>query len=124
MSDINQMFSRQRRYLYLLLSVYVLGYGFTSYKPVFAGLLLGTGFSLMILLLLVKRSNSFDKAIAQGKKVQSLGSLSRMATAALAIMIALKYEDQFHTVSVVVGLMTTYVVIIIDYFFQAFLKRK
>lgn len=124
MSDINQMFHRQRRYMYLLLAVYVLGWGFTSYKSIFAGLILGTVFSFMILLLLAKRAQSFDKAVSQGKKVRSLGSLSRLAMAAIATMIALKYEDSFHIVSVVVGLMTTYVVIIIDYFFQTFLQRK
>jgi ATP synthase protein I len=124
MSDINQMFSRQRRYTYLLLAVYVLGYGFTSYKPIFAGLILGTSFSFMILLLLAKKANSFDKAVSEGKKVRSLGSISRLAVAAIAAMIALEYKDMFHIVSVVVGLMTTYVVIIIDYFFQTFLKRK
>lgn len=124
MSEINQMFHRQRRYMYLLLAVYVLGWGFTSYKSIFAGLILGTIFSFMILLLLAKRAQSFDRAVSQGKKVRSLGSLSRMATAAIATMIALKYEESFHIVSVVAGLMTTYVVIIIDYFFQTFLQRK
>lgn len=124
MSEINQMFHRQRRYMYVLLAVYVLGWGFTSYKSIFAGLALGTVFSFMILLLLAKRAQSFDKAVSQGKKVRSLGSVSRLATAAIAAMIALEYEDQFHMASVVVGLMTTYVVIIIDYFIQSFLQHK
>ncbi|WP_442596902.1 ATP synthase subunit I [Neobacillus sp. D3-1R] len=124
MSDLNQLFQRQRRYMFLLLAVYVLGWGFTSYQSIFAGLILGTVFSFMILLLLARRAQSFDKAVTQGKKVRSLGSLSRLATAAIAIMIALKYENYFHTVSVVVGLMTTYVVIIIDYFLLTFLQRK
>lgn len=124
MSDINQMFHRQRRYMYLLLAVYFLGWGFTSYQSIFAGLILGTVFSFMILLLLARRAESFDKAVSQGKKVRSLGSISRLAIAAIAAMIALKYEDHFHIVGVVVGLMTTYVVIIIDYFLQTFLQRK
>ena len=124
MIELNQMFHRQRRYMYVLLAVYVLGWGFTSYKSIFAGLALGTVFSFMILLLLAKKAQSFDKAVSQGKKVRSLGSLSRMATAAIAIMIALEYEGNFHTASVVVGLMTTYVVIIIDYFIQSLLQHK
>lgn len=124
MSEINQMFQRQRRYMYVLLAVYVLGWGFTSYKSIFAGLALGTVFSFMILLLLARRSQSFDKAVAKGEKVRSLGSLSRLATAAIAAMIALEYEEQFHMASVVAGLMTTYVVIIIDYFIQSFSQHK
>lgn len=124
MSEINQMFHRQRRYMYVLLAVYVLGWGFTSFKSIFAGLALGTAFSFMILLLLAKRAQSFDKAVSQGKKVRSLGSVSRLATAAIAAMIALEYEDQFNMASMVVGLMTTYVVIIIDYFIQSFLQHK
>ena len=50
--------------------------------------------------------------------MRSLGSLTRMAVGALAAVIALRYPEEFHMVSVVMGLMTVYLVIMIDYFIQ------
>lgn len=124
MSEIYVIFLRQRKYLFFLLSIYVLGWGFTQYKTVFLGLALGTSLSLFNLWLLVRRTNSFGDSVVQGEKVRSLGTLSRMATAVLAVIIAIKYPDNFHLISVVIGLMTSYIVIMIDYFFQKFLLHK
>lgn len=47
-----------------------------------------------------------------------------MATAVFAVMIALEYPDKLHLISVVFGLMTSYIVIMIDYFLQSFQLRK
>ncbi|WP_316570567.1 ATP synthase subunit I [Neobacillus sp. YIM B06451] len=123
MSDLRAIYFRVRRYLYFLLSLYVLGWGFTAHKSIFAGLVLGTACSLFNLWLMVRKTDKFGDAVMKGKKVRSLGSFNRMATAALAAIIALKYPDQFHLISVVVGLMTSYIVIMIDFFKQAFLRK-
>lgn len=119
MPEFREMFNRQRKWIFYLLSIYVLGWGFTSYKTIFLGLIFGTVFSYLNLWLLVRKTESFDKAISMGKKVRSLGSLSRMATAGIAVAIALRYPDYFHIISVVIGLMTSYIVIMIDYFYHA-----
>ena len=37
-----------------------------------------------------------------------------MATAVFAVMIAMEYPDYIHLISVVIGLMTAYIVIMID----------
>ncbi|MDF0726613.1 ATP synthase subunit I [Cytobacillus sp. S13-E01] len=118
MEDFQKMFTRYRKYIFSLLSIYVLGFGFTEYQPVFLGLILGTVISLYNLFVMVRKSKRFDKAFEEGKKVGSLGTLSRMASAGLAVVIALQYPDQIHLVSVVLGLMTSYIVIMIDFFFQ------
>lgn len=120
MSDMKAMYTRQRKYIFYLMSLYVLGWGFTEYKSIFLGLVLGTALSLFNLWLMVRKTDKFGEAVLQGKKVRSLGSFSRMATAALAVIIALKYPDSFHLISVVLGLMTIYVVIMIDFFLQSF----
>jgi ATP synthase protein I len=120
MSDMKAMYARQRKYIFYLMALYVLGWGFTEYKSIFLGLVLGTALSLFNLWLLVRKTDKFGESVLQGKKVRSLGSFSRMATAALAIIIALKYPDSFHLISVVLGLMTIYVVIMIDFFLQSF----
>ncbi|MEW8987750.1 MAG: ATP synthase subunit I [Bacillus sp. (in: firmicutes)] len=124
MSDIKSMYIRQRKYMFFLMALYVLGWGFTTYQSVFLGLTLGTALSLFNLWLMVRKTDKFGEAILQGKKVRSLGSFSRMATAALAVMIALKYPESFHLVSVVLGLMTSYIVIMIDFFLQSFHSHK
>ena len=124
MPEFRVMFNRQRKWIFYLLSMYVLGWGFTSYKMTFLGLILGTSFGLINLWLLVRKTESFDKAISNGKKVRSLGSLSRMAMAGIAVVIALRYPGYFQIVPVVIGLMTSYVVIMIDYFYHALHVHK
>ncbi|MDR6999365.1 ATP synthase subunit I [Neobacillus niacini] len=126
MLDFREMFNRQRKWNLYLLSIFVLGWGFTSYKTVFLGLILGTCFSFLNIWLLTKKTEKFEKAFDKGKKMKSLGSLQRMATAAIAVIIAMRWPNYFHVVSVVMGLMTSYIVIMIDYFYHAlhFHKRK
>ncbi|SFB03797.1 MULTISPECIES: ATP synthase subunit I [unclassified Bacillus (in: firmicutes)] len=124
MPEIRAMYLRQRKLIFTLLSIYVLGWGFTSYQSIFLGLILGTSFSLLMLWQLVRKSQKFDTDVSNGKKVKSLGSLSRMATAAIAVIIALKYPDKIHIASLVLGLMTSYIVIMIDFFVQTFRKSK
>lgn len=124
MPEFKIMYIRQRKYMFILLSLYVLGWGFTSYQTVFLGLLLGTSLSLYNLWLIIRRIDRFGEAATKGRKVKSLGTASRMASAALAAMIALKYPEKIHLISVVFGLMTAYFVIIIDYILQAFHLRK
>jgi ATP synthase protein I len=124
MSELSAGFTRQRKYIFTLLSIYVLGWGFTSYQSIFLGLILGTSMSLYSLWLMVRKANQFGEALEKGERVRSLGMVSRMAIAALAVLIATEYPDKFHLVSVVLGLMTSYIVIMIDYFIQSFQLRK
>jgi ATP synthase protein I len=118
MEELQRMFTRQRKYIFYLLSVYTLGWGFTEYKTVFLSLILGTVISLYSLWTLVRKANMFGQAVVEGKKVRSLGTLSRMAAAGLAVLIVVRYPHQFSIVPVVLGLMTSYFVIIIDYLLQ------
>lgn len=124
MPEFKTMYIRQRKYMFLLLSIFVLGWGFTSYQAIFLGLILGTSLSLFNLWLIMRRVERFGEAAAKGQKVTSLGTVSRMASAVLVVMIALKYPDKVHLISAVIGLMTAYFVIMIDYFLQAFKLRK
>lgn len=122
--DIRTIFNRLRRHIFFLLAFYVLLWGFTPYKAVFLGLTLGTSLSLFNMWLLVKRMDRFSSAIDEGKPLRSLGTVSRMATAVLAVLIALKFPEHLNIYSVIVGLMTSYIVIMIDFFVQTFNSRK
>jgi ATP synthase protein I len=124
MPDFRVMFNRQRKWIFYLLSIYVLGWGFTPYQTIFLGLILGTCFSYLNLWILVRKTESFDKKVSAGKKPKSLGSLSRMAVAGIAALIALRYPEQFDIISLVIGLMTSYIVIMIDYFYHALHVNK
>lgn len=122
MPEIHVMFSRQRRWMFFLLSIYVLGWGFTSYQSIFLGLIFGTCLSLFNLWLMVRKTVKFGESIEQGRKVRGLGSFSRFATAALAVVVSMRYPEQLHLISVVIGLMTAYIVIMIDFFTQHLYK--
>lgn len=114
MDDLQQLFNRHRKYILYLLAIFVLGWGFTERQSIFMGLILGTVISLFNLWTMVLRTQKFGEAVLEGKKVRSLGTLSRMAAAVLAVLIAVKYPKTFHLISVVIGLMTSYIVIMID----------
>ncbi|MFT8320434.1 MAG: ATP synthase subunit I [Bacillus sp. (in: firmicutes)] len=115
MLEIRLMLSRQKKYISVLLSLYLIGWALTPFQPVFLGLIIGTGLSFFNMFLLVRRMGKFSKAIDEGKKSASLGMLSRMATAILGVAIAMEYPEHVHLISVVIGLMTSYVVIMIDF---------
>lgn len=122
MLELEKMFNRQLKYMLYLMGIYVLGVGITPYDSVFQGLLLGTAFSLFIFWSMVKKTKSSLKRLRKVRK-RSLGSLTRMSVAGLAAIIALRYPYEFQVVCVVVGLMTVYFVIMIDYFMQN-IRRK
>ncbi|EDL62946.1 ATP synthase subunit I [Bacillus sp. SG-1] len=124
MPEIQQMFIRHRKYIFSLLSIYVLGWGFTEYQSIFLGLILGTGISLFNHWVMVKRTVKFGDKVVAGEKVRSLGTFSRMAGAAFAVIVAMEYPDTFHLLSVVIGLMTSYLVIMIDYLIQQLQLHK
>ncbi|WP_226527956.1 ATP synthase subunit I [Metabacillus niabensis] len=118
MSDMQLMFQRYRKYIFYLLALYVLGWGFTKYQSVFLGLLLGTCITLYNLWIMVRKHKQFGRALDEGRKAGSLGTTSRMAAAGVAVFFALKFPEYFDLISVIIGLMTMYIVIMIDYVIQ------
>src|SRR5699024_1365022 len=114
MSNYKRMTIRQRKWMIYLLAILVLGIGFTPYTQVFSGLLLGAVASFYNLWLLQKKIADFTEAIVK-KQRSGIGTISRFATAALAIMIAIYFEEHFHLLAVVIGLMTSYVIVMLDF---------
>lgn len=116
MSQYENMTVRQRKWMFYLLAILVLGAGFTSYQSIFLGLLLGSAVSLYNLWLLQRKINSFAESVEKKQSGTGLGGISRLAAAALAVIIALRFEEHFHIIAVLIGLMTSYLVIMIDFF--------
>ncbi|KKI89699.1 ATP synthase I [Bacillus sp. SA1-12] len=118
MNDVHLMYRRYRSYIFYLLSFYVLGWGLTDYQSVFLGLILGTSISLYHLWIMVRKNVQFGRALKENRRIRSLGTSSRFATAAIATLITLKFPEMFHLVSLIIGIMTIYIVIMIDYVIQ------
>ncbi|AUJ24049.1 MULTISPECIES: ATP synthase subunit I [Virgibacillus] len=115
MSEYKIMVARQRKWMLYLLAIFVIGAGFTPYVQIFLGLLLGTSISFYNLYLLQKKVDLFGEAVTSNQKVKTLGTLSRMTAAILAILIAIRFDAYFHIIAVIIGLMTSYPVIMIDF---------
>ncbi|MEN2465331.1 ATP synthase subunit I [Ornithinibacillus sp. FSL M8-0202] len=115
MTNIEIQYARQRKWMFYLLAILVLGAGFTPYLRIFLGLLLGSAISFYNLYLLQKKTIEFTEAVAKKQKTRGLGTISRFAAAALAVIIALRYEEYFNMIAVIIGLMTSYLVIMIDF---------
>lgn len=118
MNELQQHWRRHKSYILYLLAVYVLGWGFSSYEKIFLSLIIGTIVGLFNTWTLIRRVERLGRAVILGRRVVSLGMLSRMAAATLGAIFALRYPEHLSIVWIVVGLMTSYVVIMIDFFFQ------
>lgn len=115
MFEYERMAARQRKWMYYLLAILLLGAGFTPYLTTFLGLLLGSTVSFYNLWLLQKKIADFTTAVAKKHPVKGLGTVSRFAAAALVIIIALRYVEYFDVIAVLIGLMTSYLVIMLDF---------
>lgn len=114
MEALQEIHHRQRRLVFLFLSIFVLGWGFTEWKTVFAGLILGALFGLYNFWLLVRKARQYDEAIKQGKKRASLGSALRFASGIAAAAIALAMPEQFDLSSTVIGFTLPYIFLLIE----------
>ncbi|WP_270180380.1 ATP synthase subunit I [Alkalihalobacillus sp. CinArs1] len=118
MTEYKQHFRRYLQYTLYLLAIFVLGWGVTSSKALFLGLILGTIFSIYNLFNMFRKINRLGQAAEEGKKAKSLGFLTRLAVAGLAVAIATRYPELFNLLGVVIGLMVTYIIILIDSILQ------
>jgi ATP synthase protein I len=121
MPEVLQQNSTYIKYYLYIISLFVLGYGVTDYKTIFAGLILGTIVSWLNHWILKKRIERLTKRIVEnvenGKKMKknnSLGTLLRFSTVAIAVFITIEQSQDINVIALVIGLMTNPFVIIID----------
>lgn len=114
MTEYRKIVIRQRKWMLYLLAVIVLGAGFSPYPRFFNGLVLGTAFSFYHLWILHRNMERFGAMIINQGKRTGTGTFIRLGGAALAALIALRYEEYFHIVGVAIGLCTAYIVVFID----------
>ncbi|TCT26403.1 ATP synthase protein I [Melghiribacillus thermohalophilus] len=110
------MVNWQRKYMLYLLAVMFFCWAlFPDYRQVLSGLILGSSFSFFNLWLLQRKINLIGYAAEKQQTVRAMGTFSRMAAAILAVMIALRFPQYFHLLFVIIGLTTSYVVIVFSY---------
>ncbi|MFS0750293.1 ATP synthase subunit I [Oceanobacillus sp. 1P07AA] len=115
MSNYDKMITRQRQWMFYLLAVLVLCAGFLPYPRVFFGLILGSIISLYNLWLLQSKTAKLGETVAAGGKARGgLGTFTRMAAAVLGVLIAMRFEEHFHVMAVIIGILSSYFVIALD----------
>lgn len=114
MENLRQIHNRQKRALFFLLALLALGWGFSPWPSVFAGLILGVLFGLYNFWILTRRMERFDRAMAEGKKAPSLGSGLRFASGIAAAAIAVSLPETFNLIATVIGLMIPYLFLLAE----------
>ncbi|KXH83980.1 ATP synthase subunit I [Sporosarcina sp. HYO08] len=114
MQTLQEVHNRQRKALFFLLALFVIGWGFTNFQTVFAGLILGSLFGLYNFWILVRRMERFDQKVTEGKRGVSLGTGMRFASGVAAAAIAIGLPKYFDLNSTVVGVMVPYILLLAD----------
>ncbi len=114
MLDLHHIFAMQKKALFFLLAVCALGWGFSPYESIFAGIALGAFFGTYNFWILVRRMEKFDRSISEGKKVASIGTVLRFGSGVAAVAIAISLPQNFHLISTVIGLMIPYIFLVVE----------
>jgi ATP synthase protein I len=123
MLDLHHIFAMQKKALYFLIALCALGWGFTSYGPIFLGIAVGAFFGTYNFWILVRRMDKFDRNLSDGKGTPSLGSALRFGSGIAAAAVALSLPQYINLGSTVIGLMTPYVFLFIGAFLRS-IKEK
>ena len=119
MLNLHHIFAVQKKALFFLLALCALGWGFTPYETIFAGIAVGAFFGTYNFWILVRRMEKFDRAMSEGTKAPSIGTVLRFGSGVAAVALAISLPQYFHLISTVIGLMLPYIFIFIINFVQA-----
>ncbi len=111
-------FRRFARDMLYITALAVLGWAFTDYKTIFTGYILGIITSFYCIWILHRKINTFFDRVLKQQKVRSLGTVICLSAVALAMVIALRYDDFVNIPALTVGLMTGHLVIMINFALQ------
>lgn len=115
MHSLRQIFNRQKKALFFLLALFVIGWAFSDFRPFFAGMILGSLFGLYNFYILVRRMDRFDQNISKGKETKAIGGTAlRFGSGVAAAAMALSMPEKFDLIGTVIGLMIPYVLLLVD----------
>lgn len=115
MGNYNQMVARQRKWMLYLLAVLIIGVVITPYTRIFLGLLLGSIISFYNIWVLQRRIDVIADSVIKNNPKTGLGTLTRLAAAGLGVIIAIRFDDYFNVIAYIVGLMASYLIIMLDF---------
>ena len=105
MLNLHHIFAMQKKAFFFLLALCLLGWSFTSYGTIFAGIAVGAFFGTYNFWILVRRMEKFDRAMSEGTKAPSIGTVLRFGSGVAAVALAISLPQYFHLISTVIGLM-------------------
>ncbi len=114
MQTLQEIYKKQKKVLFFLLALFVLGWGFTDFKTVFAGLILGSLFGLYNFWILVRKMEKADQKFAEGKQSLSLGTALRFASGVAAAAIATAMPEHFDLIGTVIGFAIPYILLLVE----------
>ena len=114
MLDLHHTFAMQKKAFFFLLAICALGWGFSPYDSIFAGIALGAFFGTYNFWILVRRMEKFDRSMSEGTKAPSIGMAYRFLSGVAAVAIAISLPQYFHLISTVIGLMIPYIFLVIE----------
>lgn len=112
METLQEVHQKQRKITLVVLAIFVLGWAFTEWETVFAGLIIGTLFGLYNFWILVRRYEGYKRTLSGGRKRASLGTGLRFASGIAAVAIAMAMPEKFNLTSTVIGFAIPYALFI------------
>lgn len=113
MSNYRTMAKRQRKWMLYLLALLIILSILMPYEHFFQGMILGVAISFYNLWLLQRKTDLLGEAAQKDGSKKGIGTISRLAAAALGALIAMRYD--FSIIGYIIGLMAVYPVIMIDF---------
>ncbi|UCZ53024.1 ATP synthase subunit I [Bacillus shivajii] len=114
MSDYSIVAKRYSLYTIILIIVFLVIAQFAVNKSFYFGLALGAVFSLLNLLSTYRQVKVIGEMVTGGTVAWTFGTVSRIVTAVIAVFIAMQFPAYFDMTGVIIGLMITYVFILIE----------
>lgn len=114
MNDFGAVAKRYCIYTVILIMVFLTIALFFTSQRFFLGMSLGAAFSLLNLLSTYHQVKTIGKMLEGGSVRFSFGTVTRILTAVAAVYIAMQFPQYFDLMGVIIGLMVTYVLILIE----------
>lgn len=124
MKEYTNRLLRVTRLLLYTSALAVLGWGFTSYKTFFAGLLLGLLLGSLNSLHTAYKVHRIGEAVSRGARRPSLGMATRLSLGALGAVLVLRYPALFELSGLVIGLFLPSLIAMGDAIFVSLRKNR
>lgn len=114
MQTLQEIHNKQRKSLFFLVAIFALGWIFTEWKLIFAGLILGSLFGLYNFWILVRKMERYERKVSEGKNGASLGTILRFASGVGAAALATAMPEYFDLISTIIGFAIPYVLLLVE----------